>query len=140
MHSGNRPRATAALNPNDPADPIALAGGGRDYGYAAWGGLGIFRAQDGGLTWPDRSGPPNGALLDVAFSPAWEHDGYALAGRWQGLCSTGDRSTSWRQLSSLATGGPAFLSAVAVAPAAGGARTLLAGGTIPPPASTTAVQ
>jgi photosystem II stability/assembly factor-like uncharacterized protein len=122
------PAQALALNPNYPADPIALAGGGRDFGYASWGGLGIFRSQDGGLTWPDRGGPSNGALLDVAFSPKWENDGYALAGLWQGLWSTGDRGASWQQLSSLETGGPAFIAAVAVAPPAGGARTLLAGG------------
>lgn len=122
------PAQSLSLNPDYPTDPVVFAGGGRDFGHASWGGFGVFRSNDGGLTWPDRGGPENGALFDVAFSPDWQNDGYALAAFWLGLWSTTDRGASWRQLSSLETGGPLGITAVAVGPVIEGSRVLLAGG------------
>jgi photosystem II stability/assembly factor-like uncharacterized protein len=123
------PAQALALNPDYPADPTVLAGGGRSSGIDTMEGLGIFRSLDGGLTWADRSGLPNGALMDVAFSPDWQSDGFALAGFWQGAWSTADRGETWQMLSSLPNSGPGYVKAVAVAAPAAGKHTLLAGGT-----------
>lgn len=122
------PAQALSLNPDYPADPVVFAGGGRDLGRASWGGQGVFRSNDGGLTWPERGGPENGALFDVSLSPNWRNDGYALAAFWLGLWSTSNRGDSWQQLSSLETGGPLGIMAVAVGPTQDGARILLAGG------------
>jgi photosystem II stability/assembly factor-like uncharacterized protein len=122
------PAQALSLNPDYPADPLVFGGGGRDLGHASWAGQGIFRSNDGGLTWPERGGPENGALFDVSLSPNWRNDGYALAAFWLGLWSTSNRGDSWQQLSSLETGGPLGIMAVAVGPTQDGARILLAGG------------
>ena len=122
------PAHALALNPEFPADSTVLAGGAADLGHASFGGLGIFRSLDGGLTWPDRGGPSHGAVFDVAYSPTWTADGFALAGLWDGAWVTNDRGATWRQVSSLETGGPAFVASVAVSSEPGGGRTLLAGG------------
>lgn len=122
------PAHALSLNPDYPADATVLAGGVADLGHASFGGLGLFRSQDGGVTWPDRGGPSNGAVFDVAYSPNWAADGFALAGLWNGVWVTADRGATWRQVSSLETGGPAFVASVAVSNDPGGNRTLLAGG------------
>ena len=122
------PAHALALNPDYPADGTVLAGGAIDLGHASFGGLGLFRSQDGGVTWPDRGGPPTGAVFDVAYSPNWTADGFAAAGLWSGVWVTGDRGATWRQVSSLETGGPAFVASVAVSSDAGSGRTLLVGG------------
>lgn len=122
------PAQALALNPAYPADPHVLAGGGVDLGYASWAGMGIFRSQDGGLTWAEPGGPSNGALFDVAYSSDWAGDGFAVAGLWDGVWATDDRGATWHRLSSLDTGGPAFVAAVAVGTTSAGDRALLAGG------------
>jgi photosystem II stability/assembly factor-like uncharacterized protein len=121
------PALGIALSPTYAQDRLVLAGGGFDLGRASWAGRGLFRSDDGGLTWPSRSGPQNGALLDVAFSPAWATDHFALAGYWFGLWSTTDGGATWQQISSMETGGPSLVGAVAVSPPTGAKRTLLAG-------------
>ncbi len=122
------PAHALALSPDYPADGTVLAGGAMDLGHASFGGLGLFRSQDGGVTWPERGGPSTGAVFDVAYSPNWTADGFAAAGLWGGVWVTDDRGATWRQVSSLETGGPAFIASVAVSSDPGGGRTLLAGG------------
>jgi hypothetical protein len=124
------PSQALALNPNYPTDLTVLAGGGRDFGHASYGGAGVFRSLDGGLTWPGQGGHPSGALFDVAFSPAWAADGFALAGFWQGAWSTHDRGATWQELPALQSGGVTMVSAVAVGSPLTGrapAHTLLVG-------------
>ena len=93
-----------------------------------WLGLGIFGSHDGGLTWPDRGGPPNGAALDIAFSPSWQSDGYAAVAFFQDVWSTGDRGATWQQLPGSDGGGPTYLQTVAVSSPTNGMHTLLAAG------------
>ena len=121
------PALALALSPTYAQDRLVLAGGGYDLGRGSWAGRGLFRSDDGGLTWPGHSGPANGALMDVAFSPTWASDRYALAGFWFGLWSTSDGGATWQQISSMETGGPSLVGAVAVSPPDGSARTLLVG-------------
>lgn len=121
------PALGIALSPTYAQDRLVLAGGGFDLGRGSWAGRGLFRSDDGGLSWPSRSGPPNGALMDVAFSPAWASDHFALAGFWFGLWSTSDGGATWQQISSMETGGPSLVGAVAVSPPTGTGRTLLTG-------------
>jgi photosystem II stability/assembly factor-like uncharacterized protein len=121
------PAQALALNPNYPADPTVLAGGGRPSGIDTMAGFGLFRSLDGGLTWADPGGLSNGALMDAAFSPAWQSDGFALAGFWQGVWSTTDGGDTWQMLSHIPSA-PSHISAVAVASPAAGKHTLLAGG------------
>lgn len=115
-----------AVNPHYPTDPTVFAGGGREFSSATWLGLGIFGSHDGGLTWPDRSGPSNGALLDVAFSPGWQSDGFAAAALFQGVWSTSDRGATWQRRFNNDDSGPVYLQTVAVSLPANGMHTLLA--------------
>jgi photosystem II stability/assembly factor-like uncharacterized protein len=117
-----------AVNPQYPNDPVVFAGGGREVSSNTWLGLGVFGSHDGGLTWPDRSGPANGAALDIAFSPSWQSDGYAAVAFFQDVWSTGDRGATWQQLPSSAGGGPTYLHTVAVSSPTNGMHTLLAAG------------
>ena len=117
-----------ALSPGFEFDRLVYAGGGRDFGRGSWAGWGIFRSDDAGRTWDTRSGPTNGAVLDFGFSPTWAADGVALAGLWQGLWRTTDAGGTWTQLTSLETGGPSMISAVAVSPSFAADHTMLAGG------------
>lgn len=122
------PAQGIALNPAYPADPTVLAGGGRPSGLDTWEGLGVFRSLDGGLTWAYRDGLERGALMDAAFSPNWQSDGFAVAGFWQGVWSTTDRGATWKMLSNLPDTAPGWVQAVAVSAPAAGRHTLLAGG------------
>ena len=115
-----------AVNPHYPTDPTVFAGGGREFSSATWLGLGIFGSHDGGLTWPDRSGPSNGALLDVAFSPGWQSDGFAAAALFQGVWSTSDRGATWQRRFNNDDSGPVYLQTVAVSLPANGMHSLLA--------------
>jgi photosystem II stability/assembly factor-like uncharacterized protein len=122
------PAQALAFNPAYPTDQTVLAGGGRSTSTTTMQGLGVFRSLDGGLTWPGRFGPAEGALMDVAFSPDWQSDGYAVAGFWQGVWSTNDRGVTWQMLSNAPEIAPGWVQAVAVAAPAAGQYTLLAGG------------
>ncbi|MFN8468467.1 MAG: hypothetical protein U0X20_23115 [Caldilineaceae bacterium] len=115
-----------AVNPQYPTDPTVFAGGGREYSSATWLGLGIFGSHDGGLTWSERSGPANGGLFDVAFSPNWQSDGYAAAALFQGVWSTNDRGATWQKQLNSDDSGPVYVQTIAVSLPVNGMHTLLA--------------
>jgi photosystem II stability/assembly factor-like uncharacterized protein len=115
-----------ALNPQFPADPTVFAGGGREFSSATWQGLGIFGSHDGGLTWPDRSGPHGGTVLDLAFSPDWQHDGFAAAALFEGVWLTADRGATWTKAPATEGSGPVYVQTVAASLPADGLHTVLA--------------
>jgi len=119
------PSQALAVNPNYPTDPTVLAGGNRDFGYASWSGTGLFRSLDGGLTWHDRGGPSQAGVFDVAFSPDWGNDQFAVAGLFPNVWSTADGGNTWQAISTWPGTGPFGATTVAIGPATGGSRTLL---------------
>jgi len=121
------PAQALAVNPHYPTDPLLFAGGGRNLGHGSMGGRGLFRSQDGGVTWSGGFGLDNGAVMDVAISPQWVSDGTAIAGLWQGIWATTDAGASWQALSSFPGSGPGAITAVAVSPQFASDHTYLAG-------------
>ncbi len=124
----NGPAQALVLSPNFGRDGTVLAGGGRDFGRASWGGRGVFRSTDGGERWAFAGGPVNGALFDLALVPDWPGRGFGVAGFWAGVWLTTDAGATWQQVSGLERPGTPFaVSSVAISPAFATDRRLLAG-------------
>lgn len=85
---------------------------------------GVYRSDDGGLTWkasgPSIQNEPTGRENDpgalVAISPAYGTDGTVFAGTDHGLFVTRDRGESWMELTSGPLSGSDRIEAVAVSP------------------------
>ena len=123
------PAQAIAFSPEVGADRVIFAGGGRDFGRGAWAGRGLFRSRNDGRDWEFGGTLANGAVLDIAVSPNWGSDHLALAGLWQGVWLTTDAGATWQQLEGFnPSGGPGFVSAVAISPNFAADRTFLAGG------------